>query len=152
MTCAKAVVRAYLLGNDGIVYYGENIAHQPQEFCPRAPGEGYEKCHSVCRTAGHAEEMAIREAGAAAFGGFMLVDYHYICESCMSKINDEKITAMTVEEFLAQGGEVEILGDTVEFKTIPLKRYRLESAPPMRDYRVPATFNNRVLFGKGKRP
>lgn len=141
MTCAKASFAAWLLGNDGRVYVGWNHALYPQSVCPRAPGEGYEKCHSVCATTGHAEANAIKKAGDAAWGGFLIVDYHYICDDCMSKIEEKGITAMTVEEFLAQGGEVERLGNTVKFKVIPIKHYRIESPPVENRYVAPPDRN-----------
>lgn len=121
MTCAKKSFCAVLVCTDGNIHVGWNHAARPQQVCPRVGDEGYEKCHSVCATTGHAEDNAIRAAGDAAFGGFMVVDYYYICDACMSKIDAKGITAMTVDEFLAAGGEVEKLGVTTEFKHIPFK-------------------------------
>src|SRR5690606_18069879 len=68
MTCAKAVVKARLVTTSGLVFEGENTVTRPQAQCPRAEGEGYDKCTSVCGQLGHAEAMAIlaaRDAGVA---------------------------------------------------------------------------------------
>lgn len=119
--CAKNRTKCWLLGNDGRVYYGENLCLHPQPACPRLPGEGYEKCHSICGITGHAEDNAIKAAGAAARGGFILVDYHYVCDGCKTMCNEHDVKPMTTDEFIAAGGEYERLGDTVKFKRIPFQ-------------------------------
>ena len=82
MACAKAKVTALLIGRSGKWYDGENSCDAPQAVCPRLPGEGYEKCQSVCQQRSHAEVEAIAAAGSDACGGIMLVNYHYCCDAC----------------------------------------------------------------------
>lgn len=82
MRCAKAHVTAFLIGRSGKWYEGDNRCDNPQACCPRLPGEGYEKCVSVCRTRGHAEMAALLAAGDDACGGVMIVNYHYCCPDC----------------------------------------------------------------------
>lgn len=82
MTCAKVRVEAILIGRSGKWYEGENHCTSPQASCPRLPGEGYEKCKSVCQQDAHAEVEAIRAAGDDACGGLMYVNYHYCCPDC----------------------------------------------------------------------
>jgi pyrimidine deaminase RibD-like protein len=62
---------------------GENDCANPQTTCPREPGEGYEKCKTVCQQAGHAEIEALRAAGAEAEGAVADLHGHYwMCEPC----------------------------------------------------------------------
>lgn len=83
MSCAKARVTALLIGRSGKWYEGENATRSPQAACPRLPGEGYEKCASVCQQESHAEVAALLLAGDDACGGIMLVNYHYCCADCV---------------------------------------------------------------------
>lgn len=86
MTCAKVTVRAFLQGASGRYYMGRNTCGKPQQTCPRLPGEGYEKCKSVCEQECHAEIDALQQAGDDARGGIMWVDYHYICDDCTAAL------------------------------------------------------------------
>lgn len=95
MTCAKAVVKARLVTTSGLVFEGENTVTRPQAQCPRAEGEGYDKCTSVCGQLGHAEAMAIlaaRDAGVAPHGGHMQVFYHHVCDACQLMMQSLSIT------------------------------------------------------------
>lgn len=131
MTCAKAEVHAVLITTDGRLFEGTNWCASPQAVCPRAPGEGYEKCHSICGISAHAEVNAIAAAGDAARGSTIVVAYHYVCDGCQQECKMSDVKPMTVEEWLAAGNEVEKLGNTEVFKQItPLSANR-------------ATFNNR---------
>lgn len=86
--CAKVRVQAVLIGRSGKAYVGENLCLAPQPVCPRLPGEGYEKCVSICAQLHHAEEQALRMAGTDARGGVMLVGYHYCCDACTEAMID----------------------------------------------------------------
>lgn len=90
--CAKAQVRCWFLPMIKYPHFymsrveGENLCCNPQPTCPRLPGEGYEKCHSICYTVGHAEEIALHHMeilgldprGLTAF----LTGHVYVCENC----------------------------------------------------------------------
>ena len=81
--CAKRQVECTIVGNDGHSYTGFNDCANPQAVCPRAPGEGYEKCRSICDQAGHAEIEALNLAGLAARGATaLLVGHYWMCEPC----------------------------------------------------------------------
>lgn len=81
--CAKQVVRATLVDVDGNFYVGENDCNTPQKACPRAPGEDYTKCKTVCNQTGHAESNVIKLAGKKAKGGTIYLEGHtYACEAC----------------------------------------------------------------------
>lgn len=83
MTCAKRKVVAILFANNGHTYRGTNDCATPQEVCPRLPGEGYEKCISICHQRGHAETEALRQAGENARGSLVIVYNHdYCCDGC----------------------------------------------------------------------
>lgn len=81
-SCAKRRTQAVITGSSGRVYVGENVCLNPQEVCPRQPGEGYDKCRTVCRQVGHGEELALLAAGEDARGGHLRVAHHYLCSSC----------------------------------------------------------------------
>lgn len=84
--CAKRRVVCIIRARDGSVVAGANDCLEPQNACPRLPGEGYEKCETVCFQPGHAEVMAVREArrlgvdlrGARA----TLIGINWICQHC----------------------------------------------------------------------
>lgn len=83
MTCAKKVVRCVIVAENGKAYIGENWCSNPQEVCPREPGEGYEKCQSICKQSGHAEINAIKAAKRDADGATAyLVGHHHYCKAC----------------------------------------------------------------------
>ena len=89
MTCAKRRVTAILVGASGQHYIGMNACTIPQAVCPRDPGEGYEKCKSVCRQKGHAETMALQQAGDDARGGTItIVGHEYVCEDCVEALDE----------------------------------------------------------------
>lgn len=80
--CAKRRMQAVLTGASGRVYVGENVCLNPQDSCPRLPGEGYEKCKTICKQVGHGEEIALQAAGEDARGGSLRITHHYLCKSC----------------------------------------------------------------------
>lgn len=80
--CAKRRMQAVLYGASGKVYAAENVCLNPQPVCPREPGEGYEKCQSICRQVAHGEVQVIAQAGADARGGRLVISHWYACPSC----------------------------------------------------------------------
>lgn len=84
--CAKATVTCTLVLADGKQIVGTNLCANPQKTCPRAPGEGYEKCTSICQQEGHAEVVAVRKAkafGASLLGSRAFLEGHtYACMAC----------------------------------------------------------------------
>lgn len=84
--CAKRRVYCVIMTRDFRAFDGENDCANPQSVCPRAPGEGYEKCRSICQQAGHAEMVALaraKEAGADLKNALVTLEGHYwICEPC----------------------------------------------------------------------
>lgn len=103
--CAKRRVQCliYPVGMAGI--YGENDCANPQAVCPREPGEGYEKCKTICQQAGHAEIVALRKAeewtanaGANLVGATAYVRGHYwICEPCGAALKAAGIAKVVIE-------------------------------------------------------
>jgi deoxycytidylate deaminase len=96
--CAKRRTIALLVLPNGRSYVGENTCRNAQPVCPRAPGEGYEKCQTVCKQERHAEVDAIfqarRDSGDEALeGGRMAVSHHYGCLSCTGALDYHGITA-----------------------------------------------------------
>ena len=60
MTCAKRRVDCMIHTQDGLsCVIGTNNVLEPQEVCPREPGEGYDKCLSICKQPAHAEIAAL---------------------------------------------------------------------------------------------
>lgn len=100
MTCAKKVVKTRLLLKDGSLYYGDNSCLTPQPYCPRAPGEGYTKCGSVCHQPHHAEVHAIIQAmqdERDVHGGHMIVYHDKVCSNCAVMMTMFNITWETAE-------------------------------------------------------
>ena len=84
MTCAKKRVLCALYDAAGmLISIGRNSCDNPQEVCPREPGEDYTKCSTVCEQRGHAEVIALRNAGGYdLFGGKAVITHHRVCEWC----------------------------------------------------------------------
>lgn len=91
MTCAKKVVRCFIVTTDSrYIFEGTNDCDTPVEVCPRGLWDGYEKCKSMCRQPGHAEEMAIKaaeNAGVSLVGAtaYLYGIGHY-CKLCQIKL------------------------------------------------------------------
>lgn len=84
--CAKVTVKCKIT-NNGKTFYGENWCRNPQDVCPRKPGEGYDKCHNICKTLGHAEMVALAAAGPDAEGAIVEIEKHRdICGPCYHKL------------------------------------------------------------------
>lgn len=94
MTCAKVHVAAELTGRSGKKYIAFNNCDNPQETCPRAPGEGYAKCVSICQQKHHAEVGALMLAGDDARGGHMRITYTHACDACKVAMDAAGVTSM----------------------------------------------------------
>lgn len=80
--CAKRRTQTILYALDGQVFAAENVCLNPQPVCPREPGEGYEKCKTICQQVAHSEAQVIALAGPAAKGARMVVSHWYACDAC----------------------------------------------------------------------
>jgi hypothetical protein len=90
--CAKRIVHAALFTADGEQYLSSNYCLNPQTSCPRADGEGYEKCRTICQQPGHAETNVIRMAGKKARGSTVLVFGHdRACDACQQACEEQGI-------------------------------------------------------------
>lgn len=95
--CAKTTVRCTLVAADGRRFVGENWCASPQAVCPRDPGEGYEKCRTVCCQEGHAETVALALAGSAARGAHAYVEGHdHACRDCQIALFGAGVSAFTI--------------------------------------------------------
>lgn len=103
MTCAKQTVRCVLTNASGLVSgLGSNWCDSGVDVCPRAPGEGYEKCQTVCNQDGHAEIQALRYARLRGYnltGGTAYISGHYhVCEPCARALRDAGITTLVIRQ------------------------------------------------------
>jgi deoxycytidylate deaminase len=96
--CAKRQVICYLYiqGYEQFAVRGENDCANPQPTCPRLPGEGYEKCRSICRQEDHAEMMALRKARELGYdlkdASATISGHYWICEPCGRALLDAGIS------------------------------------------------------------
>lgn len=103
MTCAKRTVVCVLFDrHERLVAIGDNGCLLSQERCPRLPGEGYDKCESVCLQDGHAEIQALRAArgrGHDLTGGTAYILNHYrICDHCRKALTAAGITSIVIPD------------------------------------------------------
>jgi deoxycytidylate deaminase len=110
MTCAKQTVTCWLRpsswhkvvrnGMDCDPVGGANACDNPQSTCPRAPGEGYEKCQTVCGQQGHAEIQALRHARELGIDvtGYEahIYGHYYACEQCARALRDAGISVIHI--------------------------------------------------------
>ena len=97
MSCAKTKVYCLLIHQDGSTTLGENRCDNPQSVCPRIPGEGYEKCKSICNQVGHAEEDAVLLSGDKAKGSrAYLINHTYACQNCQEALFSAGVISLTV--------------------------------------------------------
>lgn len=95
--CAKKQVKCTIIDVTGERYVGENLCLNAQKICPRLPGEGYEKCVSICKQEGHAETMALKAAGSHAHGSHAYVEGHtYACQNCQESLFASGVAALTI--------------------------------------------------------
>jgi deoxycytidylate deaminase len=99
MTCAKLRVVCDIITQQGTAR-GTNDVNRPQAVCPREPGEGYEKCASICDQPGHAETEAILAAKANGWdlrgAAVYLYGHNYVCPSCGSALAAENVAVICV--------------------------------------------------------
>jgi hypothetical protein len=96
--CAKQTVRCKIITRDGVEFEATNACANPQDICPRLPGEGYEKCAAICKQQGHAEIQALRGVGALAMGGrAVLTGHYYVCEPCASALRAAGVQSFEVK-------------------------------------------------------
>lgn len=105
MTCAKRQVECVITtaapDNRRQWYRGRNDCENPQLKCPRAPGEDYTKCKTICRQGDHAELAALKAAaddGADLHDATATVFGHYwICEPCGAALRDAGVRRVVLE-------------------------------------------------------
>lgn len=103
MTCAKRTVTCEIYVDSPFpVITASNACENPQPVCPRAPGEDYTKCKTICRQGGHAEIAAIefaKQRGIDIRGGTAIVKGHYwICEPCGAALRDAGVIRVVIEQ------------------------------------------------------
>jgi hypothetical protein len=88
--CAKQTVRCVIWLANGEAVAATNACLNPQPKCPREPGEGYEKCKTICQQLGHAEVQAVQLAariGADLKGSRAVITGHtYACQHCQETL------------------------------------------------------------------
>ncbi|WP_143328217.1 hypothetical protein [Caballeronia pedi] len=90
-------MKCTLIARDGERFVGENLCAVPQVVCPREPGEGYDKCITICGQSGHAETMALAAAGDKARGARAYVEGHgYACRDCQIQLFSSGVEALTI--------------------------------------------------------
>lgn len=95
MTCAKRQVTCYIVTTTGETFVGRNTCREPQNVCPRDPGEGYEKCVSICKQIGHAEEVVLNMAREKAKGATAYLENHsWYCRNCQEKLFAAGVVAL----------------------------------------------------------
>lgn len=95
--CAKAQVKCTIV-NGWRKFVGENLCLKPQTECPRQEGEGYEKCKSICKQIGHAEEVALEVAGRFAYGATAYIEGHTrCCKTCERKLKEAGVIHIVIE-------------------------------------------------------
>jgi hypothetical protein len=96
--CAKQTVTCTITTVSGETMLGENWCSNPQDVCPRAPGEDYTKCKVICHQHGHAETEALKVAGDRAKGGTARIKGHtYFCMDCQHALFNAGIINIGVE-------------------------------------------------------
>lgn len=89
MTCAKTIVTCTLFLRNGETVIGRNDCNNPQAECPRAPGEDYTKCRTICDQRGHAEVQALARVSPPqkAEGADAIISGHtYACRECQEAL------------------------------------------------------------------
>ncbi|MEX3764429.1 hypothetical protein [Paraburkholderia phenoliruptrix] len=95
--CAKKRVLCTIVTPRGERFVGENVCASPQATCPRAPGENYDKCITICGQEGHAETVALARAGDKARGAHAYVEGHtYACRDCQQQLFGAGVAALTI--------------------------------------------------------
>lgn len=96
--CAKTRVTCTVTFPDGSSLIGENLCRSPQKACPRAAGEGYEKCKTVCDQIGHAERVAVDMRDGDLTGGHAVLRGHtYACRECQEALFGAGLATFAIE-------------------------------------------------------
>jgi deoxycytidylate deaminase len=91
--CAKRTVMTVIIGNGE--WRGFNNCATPQETCPRAPDEGYDKCKTICNQPNHAEINALMLAGDGAKDSEMFIYGHdHCCDPCLDAAKSVGVNAI----------------------------------------------------------
>lgn len=102
MTCAKLHVECAIYTRQGQMFLGSNACDEPQTSCPRVGDEGYEKCASICKQKGHAEDMALMaamDAGANLDGATAVLRGHtYFCRACQEHLFQAGIKYLQIDK------------------------------------------------------
>jgi len=106
--CLKAVTECTIITTDGREYTGRNLcsAIRRPEQCPREPGEGYEKCETVCKQLGHAEEVALKLAlddGSVDGATAILRGHTHYCKECQEALFDAGISSLRISHNTESG-------------------------------------------------
>jgi len=97
--CAKRHVIA-IIERKGNFYVGSDWCHNPQEKCPRLPGEDYTKCKTICDQDGHAELDAIKNAKGDTKGGIMyLIGHDHCCDPCLAAMKKAGIETVIFNKY-----------------------------------------------------
>lgn len=97
MSCAKRKVTCMLVTPCGETFIGTNDCLRPQAVCPRDGFEGYDKCSTICRQPGHAEEMALINAGSKAKGARAFIHgITYVCRTCQEQLFNAGVESISV--------------------------------------------------------
>lgn len=95
--CAKVVVTCTLVMPDGARVVGTNYCRNPQDVCPRVPGEDYIKCRTICDQPGHAEIIALSRAAWNARGAHAYVEGNtYLCRPCQEALFGAGVVAVSI--------------------------------------------------------
>lgn len=102
MTCAKRRVLCILADNYGNVTIGENYCDEPQEVCPRGPGEDYTKCKTICRQDSHAEIIALTKwflkHPESIPTHALILGHDRVCEDCSRALYECGVKHVTLGE------------------------------------------------------
>lgn len=118
--CVKRPVSAVVTLKDGRVLIGGNFCTNQQPTCPRQPGEGYEKCYTVCGQIGHAEQVAIRliiaeqltGPPASTIASVDVYGHHGPCDACKRMLATFGLDKLTKFHPFATPGPID--RDTVD--------------------------------------
>jgi len=98
--CAKGVVTATIVTEDGSSFVGTNECRRPQGSCPRGDmptGVGYDMCRRVCCQVSHAEVAACRAAGYRARGATLFLEGHtYACDNCKAVMKRHGVAKIVI--------------------------------------------------------
>lgn len=99
--CYKREVCAVIVDKNGKIATGQNLIYNSTVTeCPRAKGEGYEKCKTVCLQLGHAETEAIKHAKLRKMdlvgANIYLTGHHRICDNCKAACDAEGLNVIIV--------------------------------------------------------